>query len=113
MRSATPVPPLPIAPTSIARTRTPTASIAARTGTTAEGAAPELVTSRTCGSATNDHLAVDQVRRTGAREHRDHTVCAQLGHRAPCLGGSRSDVRRQDQARRGEEARIDFGLAVE
>src|SRR5258708_629587 len=106
MRSATPLPPPPTPPTSIARTRMPAASMAASTGTTADGGAPALVTTRTCGSATQHDLSVDEVGRARAGEHREHAVCTQLSHLSPCLGGSRSDVRRQDQPRRGEQTGI-------
>ena len=49
------------------RTRIPAASIAASTGTTADDGAPELVTTRTCGSATERDLAIDEVVRPLSR----------------------------------------------
>src|SRR6185436_9662296 len=75
--SATPLPPPPTAPTSIARTRMPAASIAASTGTTADAEAPLLVTTRTLGSATQHHVSIHEVWRPGPGEHGEHPVCTQ------------------------------------
>ena len=91
----------------------PAASIAASTGTTADG--------RRAGAGDEEDAArqprrttssVDEVGGPTAGEHGDHGICTQLGHLSPCLGGSRSEVRRQDQARRGEQTRVDRGSPV-
>jgi hypothetical protein len=86
--------------------------MAASTGTTVAAGAPLLVTMRTLASPTQHDLSVHEVLRALSGEYGEHGICAQLSHGSPCLGGSRSKVRRQDQPRRSEQSWIDRGLAA-